>query len=45
MTPLELYDHYLATEQYQPDPQQRQAVLHLQRVYEQLNAVKTTENV
>jgi cell division protein ZapE len=37
MTPLELYNQYLATQQYKPDGQQKQAILLLQRVYDELS--------
>ncbi len=44
MTPLELYKHYLTTQQYQPDVQQEQAILQLQRVYEELTTLKKPAN-
>ncbi len=44
MTPLELYNDSLARQHYKPDPQQQQAVLELQRVYDELKTIQAKEN-
>jgi len=37
-TPIQLYNQYLATREFKPDPQQKQAISHLQRIHDELAA-------